>query len=108
MGRVLIIDDDPQYAEMLMQHALASDHEVTCCGTLKEGLAAVSTFAPEVTLLDVVLPDGNGLGRLRDIKEARCCPEIIVITGAGAGVGRARIIDGGVIAPAAPEKTVNA
>jgi two-component system, NtrC family, response regulator len=83
MAKVLIIDDDYQYADMLMQHVLACGHEVTCCGTLEDGLAAVITFAPGIVLLDVGLPDGNGLERLRAIKEAPCSPEIIIITGVG-------------------------
>ena len=83
MGKILIIDDDPEYAEMMARQLAGLDHEVTRAKTLAEGLATLPTFAPEVVLLDVMLPDGNGLDHTRDIKAAASQPEIIIVTGSG-------------------------
>lgn len=82
MGKILIIDDDSQYAAMLKEIA-GPEHDAMCCGTLQAGCDALASFAPDVVLLDVCLPDGNGLDRIHDIKLAACLPEILVITGSG-------------------------
>ena len=83
MGRIVVVDDDPQYADLLKQLLSADDHEVFCCGTLRDGYEAVDTVSPEIVLLDVCLPDGSGLEQIHAIKAASSLPEIIVITASG-------------------------
>jgi two-component system, NtrC family, response regulator len=83
MGRIVVVDDDPQYADLLKQLLSASGHEVFCCGTLHDGHEAVDAVVPEIVLLDVCLPDGSGLDQIHAIKAASCLPEIIVITASG-------------------------
>jgi two-component system NtrC family response regulator len=83
MGRIVVVDDDPQYAGLLKQLLSAADHEVFCCGTLRDGHEAIGSIGPEIVLLDVCLPDGSGLERIQAIKAAPCLPEIIVITASG-------------------------
>jgi two-component system NtrC family response regulator len=83
MGKVLIIDDDTDYSDMLSRQVKSFDHEVRVTHTLREGLSALADGDVEIVLLDVMLPDGNGLERARDIKASRSQPEIIIITGSG-------------------------
>lgn len=96
MVRVVIIEDDPQYAELLKRQASAEDLEVVCCRTLREGQEAIANFGPEVVLLDVCLPDGSGLDRIRSIKVAPSLPEVIVITASGEEDGAELAIRSGV------------
>lgn len=83
MGRVVVVDDDPQYADVLKTLLSVDGHDVFWCGTLRDGLQAVDVVAPELVLLDVCLPDGSGLEQIQAIKTASCLPEIIVITASG-------------------------
>ena len=83
MGQVLIIDDDPDYAEMMGRYVVTLGHTAHTAGLLREGRQATNTFAPEIIFLDVNLPDGSGLQAIRELRETRSSPEIIVITGNG-------------------------
>ena len=96
MGNIVLIDDDPQYAGLVKHQLTASGHKVICCGSLRAGRQAVATFAPDVVLLDVCLPDGNGLEGIHSFKAAPCAPEIIVITATGDEVGAELAIRSGV------------
>lgn len=96
MATIVVVDDDIQYAGLLRRQIPTSDHQVFCCGTLREGMQAVDTLAPDVVLLDVCLPDGNGLEGIRAIKAAPSSPEIIVITATGDEAGAELAIRSGV------------
>lgn len=96
MSKIVVIDDDHQYAELLRRLLSAAGHQVLCCGSLREGQEAVASFAPEIVLLDVCLPDGSGLERIHAIKAARCLPEVVVITASGDEDGAELAIRAGV------------
>ena len=83
MGRALIIDDDPSYSDMLARQFSGMGHEVFCCAALGEARVTLATFPAEVVLLDVGLPDGNGLQDIGAIKAGPSQPEVIIITGSG-------------------------
>lgn len=83
MAKVLIIDDDHAYAGMLKRHMTVLGHEVLHCESWCAGYATAGSFAPDIVLLDVLLPDGNGLTHIQDLKALPCLPEVIIITGSG-------------------------
>jgi len=83
MARVLIIDDDALMAEMLAQMVTRLGHQPTMCHTLKEGMDAAFDQPVDVILLDVQLPDGNGLEILPALQASPSRPEVIIITGHG-------------------------
>jgi two-component system NtrC family response regulator len=57
------------------------NHECVVCDTLKEGIDEASRNTYDVVLLDVFLPDGNGLNELKKFNSVPSAPEVIVITG---------------------------
>lgn len=83
MAGVLIIDDDKDLCEMLSDIAQDMGHTTTTALTLAHGLRESLSGAFEVVLLDVRMPDGNGLDILPKIMETSPHPEVIIITGAG-------------------------
>lgn len=83
MGRVLIIDDDELFCEMLAELITDMGHEVRYCLSLREGLEEALSGAYDVVFLDVRMPDGSGLRALPKIRELPDPPEVIIITGAG-------------------------
>src|SRR6476660_661629 len=62
MANVLLIDDDPTIIpEQVRQAFPRPDHRVKVAGTGADGLAEVQADAPDVILLDLLLPDQTGL-----------------------------------------------
>jgi DNA-binding NtrC family response regulator len=79
-GKVLIVDDEPEL-RMLLKSILETDYTVTdadCGATLQKKF---SEEAPDVVLLDLKLPDANGLDLLPLIKKNWPETEVIVLTG---------------------------
>ena len=79
-GKILIVDDEADLRAML-KSILEDDYSVT----LAEDAAALqklySQDAPDVILLDLKLPDANGLDLLPQIKKTWSESEVIVLTG---------------------------
>ena len=83
MARVLIIDDDKLTCKMLSNLVLNQGHEATYALTLEDGLERAAQQNFDVVLLDVWLPDGDGLEAIPGLRTLRDAPEIIIITGTG-------------------------
>ena len=83
MGKVLIIDDDQPIAEALARVVESLGHASDTCNRLAEGQSMAATGNYDVVLLDVRLPDGNGLDAIAELQGAPSAPEVIVITGWG-------------------------
>jgi two-component system NtrC family response regulator len=83
MGNVLIIDDDKNMCKELSTMIKGLGHDATYAFTLSEGLERALSEKFDVVLLDVLMPDGNGLDLLPKIKEAGSEPEVIIITASG-------------------------
>jgi DNA-binding NtrC family response regulator len=79
-GKILIVDDEADLRAML-KSILEDDYTVT----LAEDAAALQKFyaqdPPDVVLLDLKLPDANGLDLLPQIKKTWPDTEVIVLTG---------------------------
>jgi PAS domain S-box-containing protein len=59
--RILIIDDEPRMCESLSQLLGERGYQVSSANTAKEGIQLLSQAAYDLLLLDIVLPDMNGL-----------------------------------------------
>jgi DNA-binding NtrC family response regulator len=79
MPHALIVDDDPTSRETLGELVADEGFAVSTAGTLAEARALLRE-APDVALVDLVLPDGNGMDLFADVDD-RCGTEIILVTG---------------------------
>ncbi len=95
MARILIIDDDIRICRMLLEYLKESGHDPTSAHTLSEGLDSIAHNFFDVVLLDVQLPDGNGLEYLSRFAATPSSPEIIIITGHGDPDGAEKAIISG-------------
>jgi len=81
--RVLVVDDHRSFSEALAM-AIGGQPDLACLGTpttIAECLVQVEETAPDVVLLDIHLPDGDGIEAIAGIR-ARCpATRIIVMTG---------------------------
>lgn len=82
-AKVLIIDDDKLICSAFSKVISRMGHSVTCAYTLADGLEQASFSKFDVVLLDVRMPDGNGLEMIPKLQATPSSPEIIIITGAG-------------------------
>ncbi|MBN1380524.1 MAG: sigma-54-dependent Fis family transcriptional regulator [Deltaproteobacteria bacterium] len=95
MARVLIIDDNKQFCNLLSQMVQKEGYEAVCAYTLTDGLRYASSTPFDVVFLDVILPDGNGLDKLTEIRNYASSPEVIILTGAGTVDGAEMAIKSG-------------
>lgn len=83
--RILVVDDNHDAAESLSLLLQTRNHEVHVVHTGEDALQAVSTFKPEVVLLDIGLPDTDGYAvaeRIRARPDGACI-RLIALTGWG-------------------------
>jgi DNA-binding response OmpR family regulator len=77
---VLIVEDEPDIAVML-RLVFEEGYLVTLAGDLAQARAALShQLLPDLLLLDVMLPDGNGLDFCREVKASRPLIPVLVMT----------------------------
>jgi len=87
-ARVLIVEDTPPLAEMYKQFVMAAGHMADHAGDGATAAAMVKAAAYDIVLLDLQLPDVNGLDILDDIKTSPSKPAVIVATAHGT-IGKA-------------------
>lgn len=78
--RVLLVEDDHVLGEALRDHVAAANHAVDWFQTLSEATAATQTVSYGLILLDLRLPDGEGLTLLRTLRKANNPVPVIVLT----------------------------
>lgn len=76
---ILIIEDDPSLSRFLSTTLAAQGYAVTTAMRADEALARVALDDPALILLDLGLPDGDGLMLLPELK-ARCDAQILVVS----------------------------
>lgn len=78
-ARVLVVEDDPTLLEQLLGLLVREGYRhVHGAGTVADALLAASTWQPQLYLLDVMLPDGNGFDLLRRLREAGSAPALFL------------------------------
>ena len=67
-ARILVVDDEANISDLLATALRFVGFEVATAANGREALAAASTFAPELVLLDVMLPDTDGFEVCRRLR----------------------------------------
>ncbi len=89
-GTILVVDDESEIREGLELLLGSEGYGVTSAGTGAEGLARLEEKPFDLLLLDVSLPDRNGLDMLREIRGRDSELSIVLITAYGPWIWRAR------------------
>jgi DNA-binding response OmpR family regulator len=66
--RLLLIDDDARLTDMLVEYLRANGYEVDTAPTLASGRDRLRQAAYDALLLDLMLPDGDGLDLTRELR----------------------------------------
>ena len=91
--RVLIVDDENDFCQLLKRNLeLSGDFEVDIATSGKEGLGLVEKKAPDVILLDIMMPEMDGFKVLEKLKSDAniCAIPVIMLTAKGDEASKAR------------------
>jgi two-component system KDP operon response regulator KdpE len=80
MTRVLVVDDEPQILRALRINLLARQYRVSTAGTGAEALRAAASDHPDLVVLDLGLPDMDGVDVVRSLRAWSPVP-IVVLSG---------------------------
>lgn len=91
---ILVIEDEPPIRRFLRTSLGAQGYELIEAGTIKEGLQQASSRNPDVVVVDLGLPDGDGVEVIKHLREWSDVP-IIVLSARGADADKVRGLDAG-------------
>jgi two-component system phosphate regulon response regulator PhoB len=90
MARILVVEDEKDLQDVLSYNLRQAGHETTVVETGQEGLARVAADAPDLILLDLMLPDMSGTDVCRAVKSdpaTRHIP-VVMLTAKGEEIDR--------------------
>jgi two-component system KDP operon response regulator KdpE len=89
VAKLLAVDDEPQMLTALGRGLTRAGHEVIVARSGEDGLAAAATSDPDLVLLDLRLPDLDGI---EVVKRLRSWSPVPIVLLSGAGSERARVV----------------
>jgi DNA-binding response OmpR family regulator len=84
---VLVVDDDERLCDMLARYLGQHGYQVSCRHTAQAGLAEQRRLRPDAIILDLMLPDGDGLELCTRLRADSAVP-IIMLTARGDSTDR--------------------
>ncbi|MDR0659693.1 MAG: response regulator transcription factor [Prevotellaceae bacterium] len=78
--KILIIEDEHSLREVIQRFLEKERYVVEVAATSQEGLRKIAMYSYECILLDIMLPDGNGLALLQQLKNMHKQENVIVIS----------------------------
>ena len=82
-ARVLVIDDEPEIRRAVRTGLEGAAFEVAWAPTGREGLDLVARWHPDVVILDLALPDMDGIAVCRELREWSAVPIIVLSVRSG-------------------------
>ena len=80
MNHLLLVEDDPAIAKLINLHLHAPDYRVTVCDRGAAALERLKAEAFDVIILDILLPDGNGVDVCRRIREGKNWTPVLMLS----------------------------
>ena len=78
--KILIIEDEPSLREIMQRYLEKERYVIEVAGTVSDALMKVSDYDYDCILLDIMLPDGDGLSILRQLKAMHKQENVIIIS----------------------------
>ena len=78
MAQVLVIEDDQRIRELVCQHLAAEGHSVSSTANGLDGLRTLTADPPDVLVLDLGLPDLDGIDLLRMVRSVADMPVLVL------------------------------
>lgn len=87
-SKVLLVDDEREFAETLSERLMIRDVGTAVVHDGQAALSVVENDDPEVIIIDLKMPDIDGMDILKKVKQSRPEIEVIVLTGHGSDADR--------------------
>ena len=81
LSRILVIDDDADVCDVLRDYLEQQGYTVQAATSIDGASAYLRRTPPDLILLDVLMPDANGLDLLTQLKASHSDSHIVIITG---------------------------
>jgi DNA-binding response OmpR family regulator len=78
--KILIIEDEPEMQELITQFLEDEHYVVEVAGDYATGLDKIASHDYDCILLDIMLPDGNGLDLLQELKKLDKADSVIILS----------------------------
>lgn len=80
----ILVADDEESIRVLLQHWLmGAGHTVTSAGDGRQALEAIKQGQFDLVITDVLMPDGDGLNLIAELKKAQPAMRVLAISGGG-------------------------
>ncbi|HNW62096.1 MAG TPA: two-component system response regulator KdpE [Piscinibacter sp.] len=93
-ARILIVEDEAEIRRFVRLSLEAEGHEVHEADGVKRGLIEAGTRRPDLVVLDLGLPDGDGVDLIRDLRQWSAVP-VIVLSARGGESDKISALDAG-------------
>jgi two-component system OmpR family response regulator len=78
--RILVVDDEPYLADLVATALRYEGYATEVAGTSAEAVAKAAEFGPDLIVLDVMLPDGDGMDTCRRLRRAGFDMSVVFLT----------------------------
>ena len=93
-ANILVIEDEPDIRRFVRMTLESEGHEVHEAPTLQRGLIEAGSRRPELAIVDLGLPDGDGVDLIRDMRTWSTAP-VIVLSARGGEADKIAALDAG-------------
>lgn len=81
--KILIVEDEANILSFIKANLEISDYQVICAKTCALGMMMYASYHPDLIVLDLGLPDRDGLSLIQDVREADTVPIIVLSARSG-------------------------
>ena len=78
--KILIVEDEPSLRNLMMRELIKERYVVECAANYAEAEEKIGMYSYDCILLDIMLPDGNGLQLLEELKQKQKRENVIIIS----------------------------
>lgn len=86
MSTILVVDDEQMLCDLLKEELSNCGHEVFTATTGRDGIALFTQRRPDLTLLDLHMPEMSGIVVLKQIRALDPQARVIILTGGATSV----------------------
>jgi two-component system response regulator AtoC len=80
VSKILVVDDEPEVRKLIEHFLTDRGYQVRLAANGREGLAAIDSFSPDVVLLDMHMPEMDGLETLKELAVRAPGLPVIMVT----------------------------
>jgi len=92
MARILLIDDDMQVVKLIRSFLERGQHEISTASDGLQGIRLMESQQFDLVILDVIMPEEDGLGVLTWLMGQKRQPKVIAISGGSASLDQSFLL----------------